>query len=202
MGESEKMDLAQVESARRGAGDKADVLIDAGCCWDSWTAIRRSRQFEDYHIYWLEEPLAADNIRGYWELTRVSRIPIAAGEGHCGRFDMMDLIDQGGIQIVQVDIARNGFSEAVRIADFAEDRGLRVVNHFYTNGINLAASLHWLASRRSSFILEYSIAEIQLRWNVTKQKMKIDAEGYVHVPKGPGLGVDVDENVVENFRVR
>ncbi|MFC1903429.1 mandelate racemase/muconate lactonizing enzyme family protein [Chloroflexota bacterium] len=202
MGESEKMDLEQVEGARRGVGDKIDLLVDAGCCWDTWTAIRRAQQFEDYNVFWLEEPLSEDNIEGYGKLTQVSRIPIAAGEGHNGRFDMADLITRGGIHIVQVDIARNGLAEAVRIADFAEDRGLRLVNHFYTTGLNLAASLHWLASRKTSFILEYSVAETPIRWDVTKQKMEIDSQGYVHVPDGPGLGVDVDEDVIDKYRVK
>ena len=62
MGESEKMDLELVEGARRGVGDKNDVLIDAGCCWDTTTAIRRAKQFEDYKILWLEEPLDQDNL--------------------------------------------------------------------------------------------------------------------------------------------
>lgn len=202
MGQSEKLDLDLVEGARRGVGDENDVLIDAGCCWDTMTAIRRSRQFEDYRILWLEEPLDQDNLEGYGKLTSVSRIPIAAGEGDSGRFAWRDLIERGGIHIAQIDIARNGFTEAVRIADMAEDHGLRVVNHFYTTGINLAAGLHWLASRKSAFIFEYCVEETPLRWDVTKQKMEIDGDGFVHVPEGPGLGVDLDEETIERYRVR
>jgi len=202
MGQSEKLDLELVEGARRGVGDKYDVLIDAGCCWDTVTAIRRAQQFEDYNIFWLEEPLAQDNIEGYGKLTSVSRIPIAAGEGHCGRFDFGDLIKRGGIHIAQVDLARNGFTEAVRIADMAEDHSLKIVNHFWTTGINLAASLHWLASRKTSFICEYGVEETPIRWDVTRQKMRIDAEGLVHVPEGSGLGVDLDEETIERLWVK
>ena len=202
IGQSEKLDLELVEGARRGVGDKNDVLIDAGCCWDTMTAIRRAQQFEDYNILWLEEPLAQDNIEGYRRLTSVSRIPIAAGEGHCGRFDFADLIERGGIHIAQVDLARNGFTEAMRIADLAEDHSLKVVNHFWTTGINLAAGLHFLASRKTSFILEYGVEETPIRWDVTKQKMKIDAEGFAHVPEGPGLGIDLNEETVERLRVK
>jgi L-rhamnonate dehydratase len=202
MGQSEKLDLELVEGARRGVGDENDVLIDAGCCWDTMTAIRRSRQFEDYKILWLEEPLDQDNLEGYSKLTSVSRIPIAAGEGDSGRFAWRDLIERGGIHIAQIDIARNGFTEAVRIADMAEDHGLRVVNHFYTTGVNLAAGLHWLASRKTAFIFEYCVEETALRWEVTRQKMEIDADGYVHVPEGPGLGIDLNEETIERYRVR
>ena len=201
MGESEKLDLELVEGARRGVGDENDVVIDAGCCWDTMTAIRRAHQFEEYGVLWLEEPLNQDNIEGYRKLTNVSKIPIAAGEGHCGRFEFRDLIERGGIHLAQVDLARNGFSEAVRIADMAEDRSLRVINHFWTTGINLAAGLHWLASRQSAFICEYGVEDTPIRWDVTKQSMEIDADGFVHVPEGPGLGVDLNEDIIEKYRV-
>ena len=201
MGQNEKLDLELVEGARQGVGDENDVLIDAGCCWDTVTAIRRSQQFEDYGILWLEEPLEQDNLDGYNKLCSVSRIPIAAGEGESGRFAWRDLIERGGIGIAQIDLARNGFTEAVRIADMAEDRGLRVVNHFYTTGINLAAGLHWLATRKTAFILEYCVEETPLRWDLTKQKMKIDAEGNVAVPEGPGLGIDLDDDAIDRYRV-
>lgn len=201
LGESEKLDLELVEGARRGIGEGNDVLIDAGCCWDTMTAIRRAQQFEEYGILWLEEPLDQDNIEGYRKLTNVSKIPIAAGEGHCGRFEFRDLIERGGVHLAQVDLARNGFSEAVRIADLAEDRSLRIVNHFWTTGINLAAGLHWLASRKSAFICEYGVEDTPIRWDVTKQRMEIDSDGFVHVPEGPGLGVDLNEDIIEKYRV-
>ena len=202
MGQSEKLDLELVEGARRGVGDKNDVLIDAGCCWDTITAIRRASQFEDYNILWLEEPLAQDNIDGYKKLASVSRIPIAAGEGDSGRFAWRDLIERGGIHIAQIDLARNGLTETVRIADMAEDYGLRVVNHFWSTGINLAAGLHFLASRKTTFICEYCVDESPLRWEVTTQKMEIDKGGFVYVPEGLGLGVDLNEEKIERFRVR
>jgi L-rhamnonate dehydratase len=201
MGQSEKLDLELVAGARRGVGEDRDLLIDAGCCWDTATAIRRAGQFEDYKIFWLEEPLAQDNLDGYRRLTGVSRIPVAAGEGDAGRFAFRHLIEQGGIHIAQIDLARNGLTEAMRIADMAEDRGLKVVNHFWQSGINLAASLHFLAARKSSFILEYCTEESPLRWDVTRQRMEIDAEGFVQVPEEPGLGIDLNEETIQRYKL-
>ena len=202
MGQSEKMDLELVEGARRGAGPDVDILVDAGCCWDTITAMKRARQFEDFNVFWLEEPLQQDNLEGYCQLSGVSRIPIAAGEGDSGRFAWRDLIERGGIHVCQIDLARNGFTEAMRIADLAEDRGRKVVNHFYTSGINLAAGLHFLAARKSTFIFEYCVEETPIRWGVTKQRMDVDADGFVHVPEGPGLGIDLNEDTIDNLRVR
>ena len=202
MGQSERLDLELVEGGRRGVGDKNELIIDAGCCWDTNTATKRAQQFQDYDVLFLEEPLNRENLEGYRKLTSVSPIPIAAGEGEAGRFSHQHFIEQSGINIVQIDVENTGITDASRVADMAEDRGVRVVNHFYTNGIGLAASLHWLASRQSAFLLEYCVEETPIRWELTKQEMKIDAEGFVHVPEGPGLGVDLNEEVVERYRVR
>ena len=202
MGQSERVDLDLVEGARRGAGPDMDILVDAGCCWDTITAMKRARQFEDYNVFWIEEPLQQDDLDGYKQLCGMSRIPVAAGEGDTGRFAWRDLIERGGIHICQIDLARNGFTEGMRVADMAEDHGRKVVNHFYTTGVNLAAGLHFIAARKSAFIFEYCVEQTPIRWGVTKQKMEIDANGYVHVPEGIGLGIDLDEDVIDNLRVK
>lgn len=200
MGQSEKLDLELVEGARRGAGDENDVLIDAGCCWDTKTAKTRARQFEQYGIFWLEEPLSQDNLDGYRELSQTSNIPIAAGEGEAGLHAWRDLIERGRIDIAQVDLARNGFTVARKVADMAEVRDLRVVNHFYTTPINLAAGLHWLASRKSAFIYEYCIADNPIRNQLSRQEIRA-VDGFVTVPEDPGLGIELNEEVVNRFRV-
>jgi L-alanine-DL-glutamate epimerase-like enolase superfamily enzyme len=202
LGESEEMDLELVSGARRGAGEKVDLMIDAGCCYDTMTAIKRVNQFEDYNISWLEEPLEQDNLEGYRKLTNVSRIPIAAGEGETGRFAWKDLIEKGGINIAQIEIARNGITEGARIADMAEDHGLRVINHFYSTGINLAAGLHWLSSRRSAFIFEYSMSPSPLRKELTTPIIGIDEEGFIHVHDGPGLGIELNDDMIEKYSLK
>jgi L-alanine-DL-glutamate epimerase-like enolase superfamily enzyme len=200
MGQSEKLDLELVEGGRQGVGDENDLLIDAGCCWDTKTAIRRSQQFEEFNIFWLEEPLAQDNLEGYRRLSEASNIPIAAGEGEAGRYAWRDLIERGKIDIAQIDLARNGFSEARRIANMAEDYGLRVVNHCYKTNISIAACLHWLATRKTGFIFEYSVDEGPLRLDLTKQSLKA-VDGAIRVPDEPGLGVDLNEEIVSRYMV-
>jgi len=146
----------------------------------------------------LSEKMELEQVEG---ASNVSKIPLAAGEGHLGRFECKDLIERSGISVVQIDIARSGFTEAVKIADIAEDHGLRVANHFYGTGINLAAGLHWLVSRKTAFIFEYCLADTPLRFNLTKQEIKADANGFVHVPEGPGLGVDLNEEILDKYVV-
>ena len=200
MGQNEKNDLELVKGARLGIGDENDLFIDAGCCWDTKTAKMRTRQFEQFRISWLEEPLQQDNIEGYQELSRISNIPIAAGEGEAGIHAYRDLIERGCIDIVQIDLARNGFTVIKKVSDLVELRNRRIVNHFYSTPINLAAGLHWLASRKSTFIVEYCVEDTDLRNKLVKQDLKA-VEGFINVPEDPGLGIELNEDIVNKYRV-
>ncbi len=202
MGKDEKTDIALVREGRKGCGDEMDLLIDAGLCWDSKTAIRRARAFEEYNIFWLEEPLLPDDYEGYRRLCEASPIRIAAGEEESNRQSFLDLMDRGKIDVVQIDMTRcGGFTEAVKIASLAQDRGLLVANHGFTTYINVAAALHFLASIPNALIVEFvAEEETKLRDQITKQKIRAE-DGYLQVPEEPGLGIELDEEAVAKFRV-
>jgi L-alanine-DL-glutamate epimerase-like enolase superfamily enzyme len=110
-------------------------------------------------------------------------------------------MDKGKIDIVQVDLTRcGGFTEAMKIASLAADRGLPCVNHGFTTYINIAASLHFLASISNSFILEYVVQEqTKLRDEITFQAIRA-VDGWVKVPQEPGLGVELNPEAVARFR--
>jgi L-rhamnonate dehydratase len=197
----EATDVALVREARRGAGDGMDVMIDAGCAWDARTAIQRARRFAEYGIYWLEEPLHPDDLDGYARLSQATEVRIAAGEEESSRYSYLDLMDRGGIDVVQVDVTRcGGLTEGRRIARLAHDRKLPVVNHSFKTGINLAASLHFVATAPTGFILEYPITPSPLRDQLTREKFPV-IDGMVSIPEGPGLGVTLDEETLNRYRV-
>ncbi len=201
MGRDRATDIALVREARAGLGEDADLLIDAGLAWDAKTALDRARAFADYGIFWLEEPLRPDDYRGYARLSAASPVRIAAGEEESGRASFLDLMDRGKIDVVQVDLTRcGGFTEAMKIAALAWDRGLPVANHGFTTYINVAAALHWLNSIPNALICEFVAEEkTSLREFVTRQKLRAE-DGYLPVPDEPGLGVELDQAAVERFR--
>ena len=202
MGQDEKTDIALVREARKGLGDDIDLMIDAGLAWDAKTAIQRARSFSGYNIFWLEEPLQGDDYTGYRKLAEATHIRIAAGEQESNRLSFIELMDRGKIDIVQVDLTRvGGFTEAMKVASLAVDRGLPVVNHGFTTYINVAAALHFLNSIPNSFILEFVVEEeTTLRDYVTKQKI-VARDGYLDIPDAPGLGVELNEEAIEPYRV-
>lgn len=202
MGKDRATDIALVREARKGLGDDGDLMIDAGLVWDAKTAIQRARSFAEYDLFWLEEPLKPDDYIGYSKLARASELRIAAGEQESERRSFIDLMDRGMIDVVQVDLTRcGGFTEAMKIASLAHDRGLPVVNHGFSTYVNVAAALHFLNAIPNSFIAEFVVEEgTTLRDAITRQRI-VAKEGRLAVPDAPGLGIELNDTAIEQFRV-
>jgi L-alanine-DL-glutamate epimerase-like enolase superfamily enzyme len=199
MGRSEALDLELVRGARQGVGE-AELLIDAGCVYDRRTALRRAGQYADFNIGWLEEPLGQDDLAGYRWLRDRSPVPIAAGEGECGWAAFKPWIDRQALDIYQVDLARNGFTDAVAIGQRVQENAARLVNHFYSTAITAAASLHWLCIYRDTFLFEDCVELSPLRRELTEQPV-MASKGWIAVPDGPGLGITLDESLVRRYLV-
>jgi L-rhamnonate dehydratase len=200
MGKDEKTDIALVREARKGLGDENDLMIDAGLVWDAKTAIQRARAFSEYNIFWLEEPLRPDDYNGYRKLSAATDVRIAAGEEESERNSYLDLMDRGQIDVVQIDLTRcGGFTEAMKIAALAHDRGLPVVNHGFTTYINVAAALHFLNSVPNSFIAEFVVEEgTTLRDSITRERITAQ-EGFLEVPQEPGLGMELNDDALSRY---
>jgi len=201
MGQDARQDIDLVRQARQGFGKDGDVMIDAGLVWDAKTAIQRARAFSEFDIFWLEEPLQPDDYEGYRKLSEATEVRIAAGEEESSRHTYLELMDRGKIDVVQVDLTRcGGFTEAMKIASLAADRGLPVANHGFTTYINVMAALHWLNSVPNSLIAEFVVQEsTKLREFITRQKVRA-VEGYLPIPDEPGLGIDLDDDQLQRFR--
>ena len=200
MGQSEALDLELVRGAREGIGEDNSLLIDAGCAWDARTALTRARAFAEFDIEWLEEPLRPSDVEGYAWLRDRSPVPIAAGEEECGRESFRPLIDRHALDVYQVDISRNGFTDAAYIRARVEEIGARLCNHCYTSPITVAASLHWLATCRDAFIFEDCVDDSPMRHELTQEKFQAK-DGWITVPDGPGLGITLNDEFVKKYRV-
>jgi L-alanine-DL-glutamate epimerase-like enolase superfamily enzyme len=200
MGQSETLDLELVRGAREGLGPENTLLVDAGCVWDARTALKRAHSFAQFNIGWLEEPLRANDVDGYVWLRDRSPVPIAAGEAECGRESFRPLIDRHALDVYQVDLSRCGFTDAAYIRARVEEIGARLCNHCYTSPITVAACLHWLSTCRDAFIFEDCVDDSPMRHQLTKEKVQA-VNGWIEVPKGPGLGVTLDEDFVREYLV-
>ena len=193
-----EQDAAIVRCLRDAIGAEADLLVDGGLAWDVETAVERCRRFEPYRLFWLEEPLRAYDFDGYARLARLVDTQIAAGEMASSEVELARLVETGSVDILQVDIARVGLTQAMRVAKLAAGRGIPSVNHTYSYGINLAASLHFAAAVESTSLFEYQATPNEIRDALVPDAPR-PVEGMLDLPVGPGLGVHVDEAALARF---
>jgi L-alanine-DL-glutamate epimerase-like enolase superfamily enzyme len=175
-------------------------MIDAGCKWDAQTALGRAEMLAEFDIAWLEEPLDQDDLAGYDWLCSRSPVPIAAGEGETTRFGFAELIERG-VGVLQPDVAIcGGLTVCRQVSMMCLAGGPRVVPHCFSTGVNLAASLQWMAAFGGDLV-EYCLRPSPLMQKLVRNLPPL-VDGCVHVPSGPGLGIELDEAVVERFLVR
>ena len=117
------------------------------------------------------------------------------------REEFRQLMDVGGIGVAQVDVTRvGGLARSKRIGWDSAERHRLCVNHSYKTGINIAASLHFVAALPNTHYFEYCVEQGPLRQMLTRQRFPV-VEGDIVVPEGPGLGIELDEDVVAKYRV-
>jgi L-alanine-DL-glutamate epimerase-like enolase superfamily enzyme len=194
-------DCAYLEAIRGEIGEDLELMLDVGHAWDARTTLERARLFEPYDLFWIEEPLHPDDLEGYAVVSAECETPIAAGEEECTVAGFNRLMEHGGVDVVQVDPSRAGLTQAMTIALLAQTRGIPVVNHNFTTDINVAASLHLLASVPNAFVLEYCAEPSDLCRSLARNPIAI-VDGHASVPEEPGLGVEPDPVVIEKYLVR
>jgi L-alanine-DL-glutamate epimerase-like enolase superfamily enzyme len=204
LGKDAELDVALAAAAKAAGGDGVEIMIDAGLGYvaDARTAIEVAREYERLGIYWLEEPFEPDEYEAYAELADTVDIRITAGEQDATWWGFRELIDRAHVDLVQPDVTRcGGITETLRIAELAYSRGVATVPHAWKSGIIKAASLHCNAVMPDGIWQEYCVADTPIAKTLTVQRLPIEADGYVAVPTAPGLGVDLDEDVLESLRV-
>jgi L-alanine-DL-glutamate epimerase-like enolase superfamily enzyme len=203
IGQSRELDLSLIAAARQEAGSDMALMLDAGYGYgrDVKEASYIASALADLGYSWLEEPFIPDEIEAYADLTSKKILPIAAGEQNATRWEFLELAKAGSLDIWQPDIARcGGISEVMKIAEIAKNFGVRVVPHAWKTGVLKAASLHVNAVLAGERIQEWSTADNPLAQTLVKQTIEIE-EGIARVPEAPGLGVEVDEEVLQRFQV-
>jgi L-alanine-DL-glutamate epimerase-like enolase superfamily enzyme len=202
LGYDVQTDLELIRTARRAAGDKMAIMIDIGKRYRLKTAMYLARALEQLDIYWLEEPLPAEDLIGYKKLTESTTLRIATGEEESGRLAFGRLIDETHIDVVQPDISRcGGLTEAKKIATLTADRNILCVPHAFKTGILVAASIQLIAAIPHAPFLEFSVTESAIRKELLTTPF-VQRDGFVDVPQGPGLGIELNPEVIRKYGVK
>jgi L-alanine-DL-glutamate epimerase-like enolase superfamily enzyme len=205
LGQSPANDIALAAAACEAGGGGMAIMIDAGFAYgaDPALAIPVARELESLGVYWLEEPFQPDELDAYAALADVVELRIAAGEQDATLWSFRDLIERGRIDVVQPDVTRcGGITEILKIIGVAESAGVQPVLHAWKSGIIKAASLHVNAVIGGSEVFqEYCVRETVINRDLTHEAFALDANGYVAVPTAPGLGVTLNNEIVDRYRV-
>ena len=192
-----------VTEVRRALGPVPGIMVDIGngFRWDPPTAIRVARALEPLEVAWIEEPLYPTDIEGYRRLRAATRLPIASGEREWTVEGYKRLLATETVDVFGIDPGRaqgvTGFQTVARLIEAAH----RQVNaHAFSTAITTAASLHLSAATTASRIFEIKPHPSPMQHELVRVPIWHEA-GVASPPTGPGLGIEVDERVIETYRV-
>lgn len=193
---SAREDAERIAAVRRAIGDDIEFFTDANNAWDDpASAIRAIRQWEDYDLGWVEEPLMPDDIEGHATIAAAVAPPIATGEIHQTRWDFQQIIDQGAAQIIQPDAGvLGGVTEFRRVAAYAAARGITVAPHWLADlHIHLVA-----ATPNATYVEFFTDTEVLNLMEIFKSRLEI-RDGRLVLPQEPGTGVVLDDAAVDHY---
>lgn len=209
IGFGEAYDVKNVTAVRQAIGDDVLFAVDANCGYDVSTAIDMGRKMMHNDLVWYEEPILSDDVQGYLEIKQALGMRIAGAEALAGRWAFRELIQKRALDIVQPDISiAGGFTECRLIAAMASANYIRVLPHMWGGHIRLAATVHWQATLPDwpnvlnpfPSLFEYDMTENGLRTALAKNPIQA-VDGVLYLPQEPGLGIEIDRDVLEKYAV-
>jgi L-alanine-DL-glutamate epimerase-like enolase superfamily enzyme len=201
-GRDESRDMAIARTVRGAIGDDVEMICDvvALAGWTTDHAIHMARRLDDeVGLYWLEDPLAEQDLAGYRALGEAVTTRICTGEkGWTGdHFDR--LIDTGAIDVIMIDPGKaEGVTGAWNVIRAAAAAGRQWNAHSWSSALNTAASLHLAAASDNVLLMELKPLPSPMQHELVRVPIE-QRDGWVAPPDGPGLGVEVDEAVVRAY---
>jgi D-galactarolactone cycloisomerase len=200
-------DIDYILGVREGIGRGPKLMIDANHAYNVGAARRILKAIEPADIHWFEEPISPEDIDGYRELKNLTNIYLAAGENEFSKIGFREWISRGAVDILQPDLcSAGGFTECRKISALAQAWHMTLIPHVWASGIGLAASLQFLATippaplalKPIEPMLEYDQSSHPFRQDLIFGAIKMQ-EGRVQIPTAPGLGVEINREVIERY---
>jgi len=204
-----QQDLAVAAAVREAVGPNIRLMADGNGGYSMGTALAVGQELHRLGYYWFEEPLPEESYRGYEALRAKLPLPLAGGEILDSRDYAKDLIQRGIADILLPDVSLcGGIGEWLFVADMARLWGIQINPHCWAGAIVIAATVHVLSllpepslgALPESPMLELDVSENPLRDEIAVAPL-VQRDGFVAVPTGPGLGVEIDEAAVRHYAI-
>ena len=206
------IDGERVAVVREAIGPDVTLLVDANHAYNATTAIRMGRELERWEVGWFEEPVVPEDRAGYRRVRDALSIPVAGGECEFTRYGFRDLFEDQCVDIAQPDLCVcGGYSEWLKIQALASSHGVLTIPHVWGSGVALATALHALAvvpptphtdnpvPIQNEPVVEYDRQPNPLRDELLVESFALE-DGCLAVPRGHGLGVTVNDEVLSQYR--
>jgi galactonate dehydratase len=187
-----------VAAVRETVGPDVDLLIEGHGRFSPGTAVEIARELEPYAPAWFEEPTPHDSVEGLRRVAAKSTIPIATGERRMSKYPFRDILQETDVDVIQPDLANaGGVTEGEKIAALAEAEHVSVAPHNPQGPVATAMYAHVCATL-PNFMIQESFLEYDDDWtaDLLEDPVRIE-DGFLQIPEGPGLGVELDLDVVD-----
>ena len=187
------------ESIRDAVGNRLEVGIGTHGQMPTYSAIRVAKYLEPYYPFWFEEPVMPENIDEMARVAAHTSIPIATGERLVTKYEFAQVLKKQAAQILQLDVGQcGGITEAKKIAGMAEAHYAMIAPHMYCGPVAAAAAIQIDVCSPNFLIQEANQGPLHKK--IFKQPLVFE-NGFIAPPKGPGLGVEFDEDVLKSHLV-
>lgn len=186
-------DEERVGAVRKLIGDEVDLMVDANMAWSAAEALERGRRLERFGLYWYEEPTVPEDVGGHARLARELDVPIAVGESLHSPHEFRRYVDEGAVEVLQIDpITNGGITASLKALQVADAAGLATSSH-YTDEL----SAHLLCASENPVYLEKHAFALDPYLEEPQQVV----DGRVRPTEAPGTGLRFDERALEPYRI-
>ena len=213
IGLSPERDIELTETVRQSIGPDIKLMVDANHAYTTREAIPLGRELEQLGVHWFEEPVTSEDHQGYRDICLALDMNIAGGEGEFTRWGFRDLIEGRCVDVLQPEVCGlGGITEYQKVLALAHTHFVPVVNHVWGSAIAVAVNLHLLTALPdlpgSAYpvqpMLEYDTTPNKFREELLSTPLGILDQvkkngGFVPIPHGPGLGIEVDRDFINHF---
>lgn len=206
-------DVRRVAAIRKAIGPDLHLMVDANQAYSAATATRLGLQLVDYDIFWFEEPVNARDLEGYLQVKQALPMAIAGGEALRTRYEFAEFLRQRAFDIAQPDVIHvGGISELRNVAMTANTVGIQLCPHVWGSPVMIAATLHVAATLppcppahsplpyQQEPVMEFDRTPNPIRETLCQEPFN-QVDGFVAVPVGPGLGIEIDTAALDRWTV-
>lgn len=182
------------QSIRDAVGDEVEIGLGTHGQFTTYSAIRVAKILEKYNLFWFEEPVPPENVDEMARVASHTSIPIAAGERLITKYEFAEVLEKQAAQILQLDVGHcGGILESKKIAGMAEAHYAVIAPHMYCGPVAAAAAIQLDTCSPNFLVQEFNTTKLHAQ--ILKTPIRFE-NGYIIPPTGPGLGVELDDDVV------